>query len=65
MTLEIILRTVFGVREGERLGELREALRDFLDLTTNPRMLLPAAAGRAQAGRASCRSAAASNASTS
>jgi cytochrome P450 len=42
ITLEIILRTVFGVREGERLAELRDALRDFLDLTTNPRFLLPA-----------------------
>jgi cytochrome P450 family 135 len=41
MTLEIILRTVFGVAEGERLAELREALREFLDLTTNPRRLLP------------------------
>jgi cytochrome P450 family 135 len=41
ITLEIILRTVFGVREGERLAELRNALRDFLDLTTNPRLLLP------------------------
>ena len=42
ITLEIILRTVFGVREGERLAELRETLREFLDLTTNPRFLLPA-----------------------
>jgi cytochrome P450 family 135 len=41
MTLEIILRTVFGMREGEKLIELREALRDFLDLTTDPRKLLP------------------------
>jgi cytochrome P450 family 135 len=41
MTLEIILRTVFGVGEGERLGELRDALRDFLDLTTDPRKLAP------------------------
>jgi cytochrome P450 len=41
MTLEIILRTVFGVGEGERLIELREALREFLDLTTDPRKLLP------------------------
>src|SRR3954454_6578962 len=41
MTLEIILRTVFGVREGERMGELRAALREFLDLTTNPQLLLP------------------------
>jgi cytochrome P450 family 135 len=41
MTLEIILQTVFGVRGGERMGELRAALRDFLDLTTNPKVLLP------------------------
>jgi cytochrome P450 family 135 len=41
MTLEIILQTVFGVREGERMAELRAALRDFLDLTTNPQLLLP------------------------
>jgi cytochrome P450 family 135 len=41
MTLEIILQTVFGVREGERMGELRGALREFLDLTTNPQILLP------------------------
>jgi cytochrome P450 family 135 len=42
ITLDVILRTVFGVGEGERMTELREALRDFLDLTTNPRILLPA-----------------------
>jgi cytochrome P450 family 135 len=41
MTLEIILRTVFGVREGEKLVELRDALRNFLDLTTDPRQILP------------------------
>jgi cytochrome P450 family 135 len=41
ITLDIILRTVFGVRGGERLAALRDALRDFLDLTTNPRLLLP------------------------
>ena len=41
MTLEIILQTVFGIRGGERMGELRAALRDFLDLTTDPRLLLP------------------------
>jgi cytochrome P450 family 135 len=41
LTLEIILRTVFGVREGERMSELREALRDFLRLGTDPRQLLP------------------------
>lgn len=41
LTLEIILRTVFGVGEGERMTELRDALRDFLRLTTDPRQLLP------------------------
>jgi cytochrome P450 len=43
LTLEIILRTVFGLREskGGRLAELRQALREFLDLTTNPRFLAP------------------------
>src|ERR671910_287768 len=41
MTLEIIIETVFGVHDGERMEPLRAALRDFLDLTTNPRVLLP------------------------
>ena len=41
ITLEIVIETVFGVHGGERMGPLREALRDFLDLTTNPRVLLP------------------------
>jgi cytochrome P450 len=41
MTLEIILRTVFGVGEGRRKSELREALRDILNLTTDPRQILP------------------------
>ena len=41
ITLEIIIETVFGVHGGERMGQLRDALRDFLDLTTNPRVLLP------------------------
>jgi len=43
LTLDIILRTVFGVGEAEaaKLADLREALRDFLDMTTNPRFLLP------------------------
>jgi cytochrome P450 len=51
ITLEIILETVFGVHGGERLGRLRSALRDFLDLTTDPRLLLPvvlAGPGRAR-----------------
>jgi cytochrome P450 len=41
MTLDIILETVFGVRGGARPAGLREALRSFLDMLTNPRMLIP------------------------
>ncbi len=41
LTLEIILRTVFGAREGEGLAELRDALRDYLNLLSDPRQLLP------------------------
>ncbi len=41
ITLEIIIETVFGVHGGERLEPLRTALRDFLDLTSDPRMLAP------------------------
>lgn len=41
ITLEIILETVFGIHGGGRMEPLRAALRDFLDLTTNPRVLLP------------------------
>jgi len=41
ITLDIILRTVFGIEGEQRMSELRDALREFLDLTTNPRLLLP------------------------
>ena len=41
MTLEIIIETVFGVHGGARLDELRAALREFLDMLTNPRFLVP------------------------
>jgi cytochrome P450 len=41
MTLDIIIETVFGVHGGARLDDLREALREFLDLLTEPRMLVP------------------------
>ena len=37
MTLEIILRAVFGVDEGERLTRLRDELRGTLNLLANPR----------------------------
>jgi cytochrome P450 len=41
ITLEIILETVFGVHDRERMDPLRAALRNFLDLTTDPRLLAP------------------------
>jgi cytochrome P450 len=41
ITLEIIIETVFGVHDDQRIESLRAALRDFLDLTTDPRFLLP------------------------
>ncbi|MBI5103548.1 MAG: cytochrome P450 [Solirubrobacterales bacterium] len=38
VTLEVIMRIVFGVDEGDpRLAELRERLRTFLDTTASPR----------------------------
>ncbi len=40
LTLEIILATVFGLREGERMARLRAELRRLLALLTTPRMLL-------------------------
>ena len=36
MTMEIVLRAVFGVSEGARMDELRRELRRLLDLITNP-----------------------------
>jgi cytochrome P450 len=40
LTLEIILRTVFGLERGPRLARLASELRRLLDMLTNPRMLL-------------------------
>jgi cytochrome P450 len=37
VTLEVILRAVFGVDEGERLTRLRDELRSTLNLLSNPR----------------------------
>jgi cytochrome P450 family 135 len=37
VTLEVILRAVFGVDEGERLTRLRDELRTTLNLLSNPR----------------------------
>ena len=41
ITLEIVIETVFGVQDRERMDPLRSALRGFLDLTTNPMLLAP------------------------
>jgi cytochrome P450 family 135 len=35
VTLEVIIRAVFGVREGDRLELMRKRLREVLDLTTD------------------------------
>jgi cytochrome P450 family 135 len=40
VTLEVIMRAVFGLEEGERLERLRGLLRDTLDWGTNPRRIL-------------------------
>jgi cytochrome P450 family 135 len=40
VTLEIILRAVFGVAEGARLEQLRQQLRRMLDMITDPRRLV-------------------------
>src|SRR5580692_3083525 len=40
ITLEVILRTVFGVAEGPRLAELAVALRRMLDATANPALIV-------------------------
>ena len=40
ITLEIILRAVFGLEQGERLEQLRGELRNLLDMLIRPQMLL-------------------------
>jgi cytochrome P450 len=41
ITLQVILRTVFGIEEGPRFAELGKVLRKMLDATANPILLLP------------------------
>jgi cytochrome P450 len=41
LTLEVILRAVFGVAAGPRLDELRTTLKQLLDLGASPLTLLP------------------------
>jgi len=43
ITLDVILRTVFGVDAGENERDLREALRVLLDVGSSPILLLPIA----------------------
>jgi cytochrome P450 len=43
LTLEIILRAVFGLGRGQRLDGLRDLLTDVLAFTENPLSVLPAA----------------------
>jgi cytochrome P450 len=38
VTLEVIMRVVFGVHDAKRLEPLRNGLRHFLDESTNPRL---------------------------
>ena len=40
LTFEVIMRCVFGVREGERVGELGDALRDMVSWVTDMRRVL-------------------------
>ena len=40
VTLEVILRAVFGVEEGERLTRLRDELRTALGVLSNPRRVI-------------------------
>jgi len=42
LTLEIILRAVFGLEQGQRLDDLRDLLTDVLAFSENPLSLLPA-----------------------
>ncbi len=39
ITLEVIMRAVFGLTEADHLGHVRELLRHMLDWTTSPRQL--------------------------
>ncbi|MEA2466250.1 MAG: cytochrome family, partial [Thermoleophilaceae bacterium] len=41
ITLEVILRVVFGMDRGPRLAHLREQIRKLLDVTTKPWALIP------------------------
>ncbi len=42
LTLEIILRAVFGLERGSRLDHLRESMGELLEFTENPMSIVPA-----------------------
>jgi cytochrome P450 len=42
LTLEVILRAVFGLSPGPRLDDLRDRLTDILDFSTEPATMVPA-----------------------
>src|SRR5947209_13749487 len=42
LTLEIILRTVFGLEQGPRLDQLRDVLTEVLSFAESPLSILPA-----------------------
>jgi len=44
ITLEVIVRTIFGADEAARLDRLRAQLRDAAEMTTQPRMMVQMAA---------------------
>ncbi len=61
ITLEIIMRAVFGVDDGARLGRLRDALKPLLDIGTNQLAMVAIAfplhaahGGQAACGTSSC-----------
>lgn len=42
VTLDVILRVVFGIEEGARMAEMRERIQDLMDIGTNTLLLFPA-----------------------
>ena len=51
LTLDVIMRTVFGVEEGERYRELHRAIRDMLDPISRPLGVLVLTLSLARRGR--------------
>ena len=51
ITLEVIMRAVFGVEDGEAMARLRAPLKRFVDWAGNPGALVMVAAARASSTR--------------